>query len=65
MRKSEKKSSGSQGSESLIVPNDPASISYVVKMSRGAKRRKQTRTANCRSAKPTKSSAKRRMDYLF
>ena len=29
MRKSEKKSRGSQGSESLIVPNDPASISYV------------------------------------
>ena len=29
MRKSEKKSRGSKGSESLIAPNDPASISYV------------------------------------
>ena len=29
MRKSEKKSKGREGSESLIVPNDPASISYV------------------------------------
>jgi hypothetical protein len=29
MRKSEKTSKSNKGSESLIVPNDPASISYV------------------------------------
>ena len=29
MRKSERKSRGSKGSQGLIVPNDPASISYV------------------------------------
>ena len=29
MRKGEKKSRGGKGSEGLIVPNDPASISYV------------------------------------
>ena len=29
MRKSGKTSGGNKGSESLIVPNDPASISYV------------------------------------
>jgi hypothetical protein len=65
MRKGEKKSRGGKGSEGLIVPNDPAAISYV----RGILARGEAAKADAHGKLPFGKThaivAKPRMGYLF